>query len=117
MREETKRKLEAHLRWEWRRKVLFIALAVMAPLSAIFLYQPPSDRIIHDNAELTWSTRRLNDDTGQVYAQMMARLRDGRVVKVRSRTRTLPPPVGTEIQVVEEMFWIGYTQFVWEGAN
>jgi len=117
MREEIKQKLEAELIRERRRKIFLCALFLLIPFFALFWFQPPIERVAHSNAKLTWSTRRINADTGQPYAQMMAKLKDGRVVNVRSRTRSLPPPIGSKIRIVEETSWLGYSQFLWEGPG
>ncbi len=112
MREEVRHKLDKVLKQQRRRRVFIFACIALFPLPALYLYQPPSERIVYDNAKLTWSTRRISHN-GRAYAQILAKLKDGRVVQVYSRTKTLPPPVGSDIRIVEEKYWLGYSRFVW----
>ncbi len=117
MRKEVKRKLDAVVRRERRRYIFFGMLGILTLIAAVYWFRPPVARVVHDNAKLTWSARRIDSETGRSYLQMTARLRDGRLVNVQSRVSTFPPAAGSEVRIVEERHWQGQSKFVWEGTR
>lgn len=114
MRDDVRRRLDKQIARERWKRVIPILLAVVLLISTMYIFQPPVDRIVHENAELTWSVTRPDTITGRPFLQMRATLKDGREVLLQSRLRTVSPPIGSNIIVIEEKSWLGYSTFIWD---